>query len=653
MMPSSDFRKTVTAAPRKLPKGLDSLVARGIGAARRSSLFRNRLEKSARAAFAEYEGLENLGCAALRTRISEHRIAARRTPQNRTLELQGLALASEQARRTLGLRPHFVQILGALILLDGALAEMATGEGKTLVVGIAAAVAGWSARPVHVVTANDYLAGRDAEWLAPFFKSCGLECGAVIGTSEPQERRAIYAKEIVYTTGKELLADYLRDRLRLGPMTDGARRHLRFLLRPGQDLGVVQRGLHTVFVDEADNLLIDEAVTPLIISQSQPNEALRQACETAHSIAGRMERHVDYRVDVAMQSVEITDRNHLILDDEAVPGIFGPLKWREDLLKQALKAREFFHRDRQYVIDEGKLHLVDESTGRLMPNRSWRQGLHQAVEAKEGVEMSDPTETIARMSFQRFFRMFQRIGGLTGTAREARDELWLVYGLAVIPVATHKPLRRREMPDRFFATQDEKWDAVVLDARRLSDAGRPVLIGTRTISASEEISRRLSAAQIPHRVLNAVRHHDEAAVIAEAGRHHGITVATNMAGRGTDIRLSSDAEKAGGLHVIATERNSSRRIDRQLFGRAGRQGDPGSAQAFVALDDELFLRHLASAEQRALAALLRAKVPGAHAILRAAVSHAQRRAQSRAFQQRRSVMAADSWMEDALSFCGA
>ena len=650
MNPTADYRKTVTVAPRELQRGLDSLVARGIGAARRSALVRARLEKRARVAFAEYEALEVVGAVALQTQIAEQRTTMRRSPGNRALELHGLSLAAELARRTLGLRPHFVQVLGALIQLDGALAEMATGEGKTLVVGIAAAVAGWSARPVQVVTANDYLAERDAEWLAPFFKACGLQCGAVIGNSEAQERRASYAKDIVYTTGKELLADYLRDRILLGAMADGARRHLRFLLKPDQDLRTVQRGLHTVFVDEADNLLIDEAVTPLIISQAQPNDALREACDAAHTLASRMERGRDYRVDVAMQSVELTQP--LSLDDQAVPGIFAPAKWREDLLKQALKAREFFHRDRQYVVDDGKLHLVDESTGRLMPNRSWRQGLHQAVEAKEGIELSDPTETIARMSFQRFFRMFQRLGGLTGTAREARDELWLVYGLAVIPVATNKPLRRTQMPDRFFATQSEKWSAVVAEATRLSAAGRPVLIGTRTISASEEISRRLLAVGVPHRVLNAVRHHDEATVIAEAGQRGGITVATNMAGRGTEIRLSADAKRAGGLHVIATERNSSGRIDRQLFGRAGRQGDPGSAQAFVALDDDLFLRNLPVAGQRALAAILKTKLPGSTAILRAAVAQAQRKSQSRAFQQRRSVMAADSWMEDALSFCG-
>ena len=650
MNPTADYRKTVTVAPRELPRGLDSLVARGIGAARRSAVVRVRLEKKARVAFAEYEALEAIGAVALQTQLAEHRTAMRRSPGNRALELRGLSLAAELARRTLGLRPHFVQVLGALILLDGALAEMATGEGKTLVVGIAAAVAGWSARPVQVVTANDYLAERDAEWLSPFFKACGLQCGAVIGTSEPPERRAIYAKDIVYTTGKELLADYLRDRIQLGAMADGARRHLRFLLKPGQDLRTVQRGLHTVFVDEADNLLIDEAVTPLIISQAQPNDALREACDAAHTLASRMERGRDYRVDMAMQSVELTQC--ISLDDQAVPGIFAPAKWREDLLKQALKAREFFHRDRQYVVDDGKLHLVDESTGRLMPNRSWRQGLHQAVEAKEGIEMSDPTETIARMSFQRFFRMFQRLGGLTGTAREARDELWLVYGLAVIPVATNKPLRRTQIPDRFFATQSEKWSAVVAEATRLSAAGRPVLIGTRTISASEEISRRLFAVGVPHRVLNAVRHHDEATVIAEAGQRGCITVATNMAGRGTDIRLSADAERAGGLHVIATERNSSGRIDRQLFGRAGRQGDPGSAQAFVALDDDLFLRNLPVAGQRALRALMGSKFPGSLALLRAAVAQAQRKSQRRAFQQRRSVMAADSWMEDALSFCG-
>jgi preprotein translocase subunit SecA len=657
MTPTQDFRRTVTVAPRELPKGLDSLVARGIGAARRSSVVKRRLERAARVAYDEFLAMESLGSVSLKSKIAEQQTALRRSPGDRSLEKKGLALAAEVARRTLGLRAHFVQILGALILLEGALAEMATGEGKTLVVGLAATVAGWSARPVHVVTANDYLAERDETWLSALFSECGLNSGSVIGTTPQHERRATYAKEIVYTTSKELLADHLRDRLVLGTMTDGARRHLRFLLQPSalEKLGVVQRGLHTVFVDEADNLLIDEAVTPLIISQPQPNDALREACEAAHEMASKLERGRDYKVNLALQSVELTDKSahHASFDDTVVPGVFAPRVWREDLLKQAIKAREFFHRDRQYVVDDGKLHLVDESTGRLMPNRSWRQGLHQAVEAKEGVELSDPTETIARMSFQRFFRMFQRLGGLTGTASEARDELWLVFGLAVIPVGTNKTLRRIQLPDQFFATQADKWDAVVKEARRLSEAGRAILIGTRTIAASEEISRRLFAANIPHRVLNAVRHHDEATVIAEAGQSGQITVATNMAGRGTDIRLSTEAEKAGGLHVIATERNSSRRIDRQLFGRAGRQGDPGSAQAFVALDDDLFIQNLLSIEQRVIRGIFRTKLPGYQILLESAVARAQSRAQKRAFSQRKGVMAADRWMEEALSFARA
>ena len=298
-------------------------------------------------------------------------------------------------------------------------------------------------------------------------------------------------------------------------------------------------------------------------------------------------------------------------------------------MQQALKAREFFHRDRQYVVEEGKVVIVDESTGRLMPQRSWRGGVQQAVEAKEGLEISNPAETLARMSFQRFFRLFRRLSGLTGTAQEAAGEFWFVYGLPVVRIPTHRPVIRQHLPDRFFATEAQKWSAVTAEVLRVHATGQPILVGTRSVESSERLGAALRAAGVDCCILNATRNQEEAEVIAQAGEAGRVTVATNMAGRGTDIRLSLRARESGGLHVIATERHSSQRIDRQLFGRSGRQGDPGSAQAFVSAEDDLLVRYSPGPLRRAMLAMLASGTPGAEMAARKAVAAAQARDKAR------------------------
>ncbi|HVY69378.1 MAG TPA: prepilin peptidase, partial [Verrucomicrobiae bacterium] len=428
-------------------------------------------------------------------------------------------------------------------------------------------------------------------------------------------------------------------------------------LRPGltpQAEGLVMRGLHTCIVDEADSVLIDEAVTPLIISSPQKNPELEQAVCVARQLAAGLSAPDDYTIDLRYREIQLTPagRNRLSAAGDELTGLWRGNERRDELIRQALTAREFFLRDREYIIADGKIVIVDEATGRQMPQRTWRQGLHQAIEAKEGLSISDPAETIARLSFQRFFRCFRKLSGMTGTAREASTEFWQIYRLPVVTIPTNRPCVREHWADRIFATEAEKWDAIVDEIQRLHATTRPILVGTRSVQASEKLAAKLAERNLEFTVLNAVRHHEEAAVVGMAGEAGRITVATNMAGRGTDIKLGMGVAKVGGLHVLATERHESGRVDRQLFGRAARQGDPGSAQAFVSGEDQLLARHLPATMRRSLAFVMRTKFGGWQKISASSFSHAQNRAQSDAFKQRQAVLAADTWLEESLSFAG-
>ncbi len=343
----------------------------------------------------------------------------------------------------------------------------------------------------------------------------------------------------------------------------------------------------------------------------------------------------------------------LVERSATLPGLWRGPDRRLELAIQALVAREFHHRgNRQYIIEDNRLVIVDEFTGRPMPQRTWREGMHQAIEAKEGITISDPTETIARLSFQRFFRCFHKISGMTGTAREGAGEFWQVYGLPVVSIPPNRPCLREEWPDRVFADEDAKWAAVVEEVERLHTSGRPLLIGTRSVSASEHLTALLAERHLETSTLNASRLKDEAEIVAMAGEPGRITIATNMAGRGTDIKLGGGVGRAGGLHVIATERHESARVDRQLFGRCARQGDPGSAQAFVSIEDELIRRYLPATARKALEGAVRRNLPARDRLARAAFHSAQHAAQTLAFKQRRAVLRTDLWLDEALSFAG-
>jgi preprotein translocase subunit SecA len=649
--PAADYHRTAHRVPERPWRGLDAAVNWCVGQyQRRGGQLRELLAQAAQidSLAGDYAGLRDHD---LQERLAGFREHFRREPQPREEMLQAaLAAIREAAHRCLGLRAFPVQLAGALALHRGWLAEMATGEGKTLTAGLAAVLAGWTKRPVHIITVNDYLAQRDADWLRPLYTFCGVRAGCITAGLDTAARAREYDRDVTYTTSKELLADFLRDRLRLGPLRDPGRRLIRRLLQPraAAASGLVMRGLHTALVDEADSVLIDEAVTPLIISAARKNEWLRDAGRVAAQIAGALQPGADYRIDLRYREIELTEAGRRRLAEQcgALPGLWRGPERRAELVRTALTAREFFHRDKQYILADGKVVIVDEFTGRPMPQRTWREGLHQAIEAKEGIDLSDPTETLARMSFQRFFRCFHRLAGMTGTAWEAAAELWQVYGLPVVRIPTHRPCVRQHWPDRFFREESAKWAAVVEEIETLHRSGRPLLVGTRSVAASELLAARLAARGLDVHVLNATRLAEEAAIIALAGERGRITIATNMAGRGTDIRLGAGVAEVGGLHVIATERHESSRVDRQLFGRAGRQGDPGSAQAFVSAEDELPRRHLPPA-------LMKFVCSTPHGgLAKAAFALAQRRAQKLAWKQRASVLRSDTWLDEALSFAG-
>jgi preprotein translocase subunit SecA len=656
-VPTQDYRRSDYRVPARPFAGLDAMVNGFIGKYQRRKDVLETLEKDAKSIVAQEGEWKEMSDAVLQRRLLEFRAQIRRGGRDsQKLILPALAAIREAADRTLGLRPFPVQLMGALALHRGYLAEMATGEGKTLTAGLAAVLAGWTKHPCHIITVNDYLVQRDAEWLEPFYHFCGVRVGFVAFWMGQPERLKNYGCDVTYVTSKELLADFLRDRLCLGKLQNPTRRLIRRMVAPDvqtQD-GMVLRGLHTAIVDEADSVLIDEAVTPLIIAAPHENQILREAAQIAREMVGVLKLGVDYRSNPRYREIEMTKAGLQKLVDQAshLPGMWRGHDRRLDLVIQALVAREFFHRDQQYIVEDQKIVIVDEFTGRPMPQRTWREGMHQAIEAKENLPISDPTETIARLSFQRFFRCFHQISGMTGTASEAAAELWQVYGLPTITIPPNKPCIRQQLPDRFYLKEEDKWQAIISEIEKVHAAGRPILVGTRSVLASERLGLWLAQRGLDPKILNATRLKEEAELIAMSGEPGRIIIATNMAGRGTDIKLGKGVSASGGLHVIATERHESGRVDRQLFGRAARQGDPGSAQAFICAEDELIRKFLSKPAHKLLVETWKRNLKGKKLIANKALQFAQRRAQALAYKQRKEILRSDLWLDEALSFTG-
>ncbi|MCY4753975.1 preprotein translocase subunit SecA [Pelomonas aquatica] len=561
-----------------------------------------------------------------------------------------LACVAQASERRLQLRPHPVQLAGARALLAGRLAEMQTGEGKTLVAAMAATAMAGTGAAVHVISTNDYLARRDAEGMAPLFGFFGLSAGCIQGGMSEAQRRSAYAHPICYAAGKEVVFDYLKDSLAGHGLLPARVSHLQRMLAPAQRARQqpLIPALHFAIVDEADSVMIDEARTPMILSHPAPPSFEVALLEWAIASARRLKAGRDFKIGAGRQlELRAGALAHALPLPQDTPAAWQTAAWREQLLRQALSALHLYRRDQHYILAESKVVIVDESTGRVMPDRSWEQGLHQLIETKEGVPLTQGRETLARMTYQRFFRRYYLLSGLTGTAAEASRELWSVYRLRVLRIPPNRPKCVTRRADLCLPDADAKWAAVAAAAVGSAALGRPVLIGTRSVQASEQIAQALSQAGVPHVVLNARQDAEEAQIIARAGLAGHITVATNMAGRGTDIRLDEQALAAGGLHLILTEFHESPRIDRQLFGRSARQGQPGVVQAIVSSSDALF-DHQPRLLRRAL------HRPGwlGRLMLRGLVRLAQAQAERRAYRVRLQTLKQDRELHRLIGFAG-
>ena len=502
-----------------------------------------------------------------------------------------MAAVREASQRSLGMRHHDVQIIGGWAMLQGRIAEMATGEGKTLVAALAASAAAATGAAVHVVTVNDYLAERDAEQNAPLFAFLGFSVGIIKADMEPRDRRSQYAKDIVYVSNKELVFDYLKDRLATKGVLDSQLKLRAFSRGAIAQAPVLLRGLHVAIVDEADSVLIDEARTPLIISETLANDTGLDIYTQALDFARRMQAGVHFEISQDKQVwLHAQAESDLAAWSQDLPGVWSSPIWRKELIQKALTALLCFHRDQHYILAGNKIQIVDEFTGRVMPDRSWERGLHQMIETKEGAEVTGQRKTLSQMTYQRFFRRYLLLCGMTGTAKEIEVELESTYDLQVLRIPTHKPSRRIRLANQCYLNDALRWQQVATRAVEISQTGRPVLVGTRSVEASEKLHALLQEQNIPHTMLNARQDKTEADTIAQAGLPGRITVATNMAGRGTDIKLAPGLDERGGLHVILTEFHESARVDRQLFGRSARQGNAGSVEAIAAVGDELFTR---------------------------------------------------------------
>ncbi|MBE3036024.1 MAG: preprotein translocase subunit SecA, partial [Candidatus Atribacteria bacterium] len=538
------------------------------------------------------------------------------------------AVVREAAERVTGMRPFDVQIIGGIVLYQGKIVEMATGEGKTLVANMPAYLNALSGNSVHIVTVNDYLAKRDRYWMGGIYELLGLKVGLIQHDMRIDERKEAYESDITYGTNNEFGFDYLRDNMAVR-LED-----------------VVQKGYHFAIVDEVDSILIDEARTPLIISG--PSEESTKMYQQANKIATRLQKEEDYKVYEKEKTITITE--------EGVTRIEGLLQINnlydekninvQHHIIQALKAQRLFKRDVDYIVKDGEVIIVDEFTGRLMFGRRYSDGLHQAIEAKEGVVIAGENQTLATITFQNYFRLYKKLSGMTGTAKTEEEEFIHIYNLPVVVIPPNKKLIRNTYTDVIYRTEREKFRAVIEEIVEVHKMGRPILVGTVSIDKSETLSKLLKKENIEHNVLNAKNHEREAEIIAQAGQGRNVTISTNMAGRGTDIVLGEGIAKLGGLHVVGTERHEARRIDNQLRGRSGRQGDPGSSRFFLSLEDDL-MRLFGSDRISGIMEKLGMEedIPIEHPLVTRSIESAQKKVEGRNFEIRKQLLDFDNEME--------
>lgn len=579
----------------------------------------------------EISGMEqnfiNMSDASLAGKTAEFK---RRLAQGETLDAimpEAFAVVREASRRVLGMRHFDVQLMGGMALHSGNIAEMRTGEGKTLVATLPVYLNALTGRGVHVITVNDYLARRDSEWMGKVYRFLGLSVGLIVHGLDFAQRKAAYSADITYGTNNEFGFDYLRDNMVLHP------EHM------------VQRPLYFAIVDEVDSILVDEARTPLIISG--PGERSTELYPIMARVVPKLVAEEDYTVDEKAHTVAPTEKG--IAKVEKMLNITNMYDSENiqisHLFNQALRAHGLMKRDRDYVVKDGEIVIVDEFTGRLMFGRRYSDGLHQSIEAKEGVKVERESQTLASITFQNYFRMYEKLAGMTGTAKTEEDEFRKIYGLNVIVMPTNKPVQRQDFPDVVYKTKRGKYRAVIADIEERTAKGQPVLVGTTSIEQSEMLSTQLKQRGIVHNVLNAKYHEQEAQIIAQAGQRNAVTIATNMAGRGTDIVLGAGVEEMGGLHIIGTERHESRRIDNQLRGRAGRQGDPGSSRFYLSLEDDLMRLFGADNVATIMDKLgMDEDEPIEHSLITRSIEQAQKKVESRNFDIRKHVLQYDDVM---------
>lgn len=588
--------------------------------------------------------LQQLNDQQLRKRSLSLRYRAKSDEPLRRLLVEGYALVREAGRRTINMRHFDVQILGGIAMFHRSIVEMQTGEGKTLVATLPMYLYALIGRGCHLATVNDYLARRDADWMGPIYKALGLSVGVVETKMSQPQRREAYECDITYGTAKEFGFDFLRDRLLLRRIQEGQTDLLGGMLGKGPGSAnekPVQRDAYFALVDEADSILIDEARTPLIIS-ALPTEEERLAVECykwSSSVIQEFVEDEDYDYDHEKKTVELTregrQKVRLLSKPQAMDKVGMVTIYQ--YIERAILVDHEYHHDRQYVVRDGEIVIVDEFTGRLSEGRKWRDGIHQAVEAKQGVEVTVATGQAARITVQDFFLRYENLAGMTGTAMGSARELRKIYRCHVLPIPTNRPSIRRRLPEFVYGTTDAKWTAVLEEIDQLHNEGRPILIGTRSIDKSEHLSELLNARNIEHQVLNANHIETEADIIAGAGLPGKVTVSTNMAGRGTDIKLGEGVSGMGGLHVICTEMHDSSRIDRQLIGRCGRQGDPGTYRQYLALDDDLLLTGLGPEKSKKLKKLGEQSAGSFDSLLKL-FRKSQKKVERRHFRQRKSLM---------------
>jgi preprotein translocase subunit SecA len=603
------------------------------------------------------DALQNCSDEALDLVLQELRREMHRQGLQQALIIESFAVIREAAGRVLGKRHFNTQLYGGWLMMNGKLAEMQTGEGKTLTTTLPACTAALAGIPVHVITANDYLAERDCEIMLPLYQRLGLTGASVVDGMDPQQCRQAYQADIVHVTNKQIAFDYLRDRIEMGEDTGNLCFQYRQIQRQQHAVKaepLLLRGLCFAIVDEADSVLIDEANTPLIITRSLPNEETADTYGDALYLVSRLVEEQHFKLNNKLRIVELTLEGEDFLTDQILnlPKIWRNQRKRETLVKQALCATHFFQRDREYLVVEDKVQIIDQSTGRVMADRAWEQGLHQMIEAKEGCLISEQREPQARISYQRFFSRYLLLSGTSGTISEVADEMQRVYDLKLFKVSTNQPTKRLMHGEIIYLDKVDKKLALINRVKAIQGIGRPILIGTCSVEESEQVGDWFEQQGIQHRVLNAKQDRHEAEIISAAGQKAAITVATNMAGRGTDIALGPGVEELGGLHVISLSLNDSYRIDRQLYGRCARQGDPGSAEAILSLQDDALIQYYGPGMLRFLSTLGAAGKPVPGWVSRLILRQPQRKHEKKQCRIRKALMQQDKRLRHTLAFSG-